>query len=336
MVEFQPELLKNEANLIRSTPTQDRSLTAESSPHAGHCRQCEAYLADLGRPRLTSHRFPASGALKPRPTDRSAAVEQSSRFDAAVHSLTQRDPAEEPAAAAERLTQETVSLLSMIHRFRDCLATALLAILRQEPRLRKVEDRQKMDPLTKTPNRIGMELQLQEWWEHNRFRDRENCAILVDFDRFENINLQFGAAAAETRLARSLSRYKNAWAQRFDLPRAANRDLPWRRIGRGCRPLADSTNGLRRDLLRPSHLKSLEPSSRSWPRTGPATFSPAWRKNSARPSESPRDASICQTKPKRPPRCSPRERLPRDRTGASPRLRSPLPFRSQRMSFAAG
>lgn len=203
VVEFQPELLKNEANLIQvdSDLRATESLTTESlAAHAEALQaKCEAYLADLGKTlEQLQSQIPRLGTLKPLGQQiEQALVEQSSRFDAAVHSLTQRDPAEEPAAVAERLTQETVSLLSVIHRFRDYLATAFLAILRHDPRLRKVEDRQKMDPLTKTPNRIGMELQLQEWWEQNRFRDRENCAILVDFDRFENINLQFGAAAGK-------------------------------------------------------------------------------------------------------------------------------------------
>lgn len=200
---FQPDLLKNEANLIQvdtdvrtTVPATAETVAAQSQALQANC---EAYLADLAKTStLLQSQFAELGKLKPLGEQIDMAlVEQSAQVDATIRNLSQRDPAAEPATAAEQLKEETVSLLSTIHQLRDFLIKTFLTIVRQDQRRPKVETAQTIDLLTGTPNRIGLELTLQEWWEQNRFREQANCAILFDLDGFLEVNGQFGVAAGK-------------------------------------------------------------------------------------------------------------------------------------------
>ncbi len=200
---FQPDLLKNEANLIQvdtdvrtTVPATAETVAAQSQALQANC---EAYLADLGKTSTQlQSQFAGLGKLKPLGEQIDMAlVEQSAQVDATVRNLSQWDPTEEPTVAAEQLKEETVSLLSTIHQLRDFLMKAFLTIVRQDLRRPKIETAQTIDLLTGTPNRIGLELTLQEWWEQNRFRDQANCAILFDLDSFLEVNRQFGVAAGK-------------------------------------------------------------------------------------------------------------------------------------------
>lgn len=200
---FQPDLLKNEANLIQVDTDLRTTEPPTAETVAAHAQalqaNCETYLADLEK--ASAHlqsQFDDLGALKPLGQQIDMAlVEQSTQFDATVRNLGQRDLTAEPIEGAKQLKEETVSLLSMMHQLRDYLATAFMAIVRQDRRICKTDESQKLDPLTNAPNRIGMEMALQEWWEQNRFRDQANCAVLFDFDSFVAINKEFGVAAGK-------------------------------------------------------------------------------------------------------------------------------------------
>jgi diguanylate cyclase (GGDEF)-like protein len=124
-------------------------------------------------------------------------LEETAQIETSVSNLTHMDFETDLDAAGKRLLEEIHNLRTARHKLQDSQDVAFLAIARQEKRLDNVEDRLKNDPLTRMPNRIGLETTLDRWWKDGWHRTRGLCFMLFDIDRFGSVNEDYGSLCGD-------------------------------------------------------------------------------------------------------------------------------------------
>jgi diguanylate cyclase len=124
-------------------------------------------------------------------------LEQAAQIETTLSNLDNMDFESDLEAAAERLLAELDHLRAARHKLRDNQDAAFVAIARSENRMDKIEKQLYNDPLTKLPNRIGLEATLHEWWAMGKPQSRQMNAALLDLDRFVLANEQYGSAVAD-------------------------------------------------------------------------------------------------------------------------------------------
>ncbi len=86
--------------------------------------------------------------------------EQAAQVETTLNNLEYMDFGADPEEGNRRLLEEIKNLGTARHRLHDKQEEAFLAIARQENRIDKIEKQLFIDPLTKLPNRIGLESEL--------------------------------------------------------------------------------------------------------------------------------------------------------------------------------
>jgi diguanylate cyclase (GGDEF)-like protein len=115
-------------------------------------------------------------------------MQQASQIETTLSNLANMDFTSDLEAANARLLTELKSLRLARHMLRDNQEAAFLAIARYENRLDKIESRLFNDPLTGIPNRIGLEVTLNDWWVHKKHASKPITASLYDVDEFGALN----------------------------------------------------------------------------------------------------------------------------------------------------
>jgi diguanylate cyclase (GGDEF)-like protein len=123
--------------------------------------------------------------------------EQSAQVETTLNNLDYMDFNGDPEDGNRRLLEEIKNLGAARHRLRDKQEAAFLAIARCEGRIDKIEKQLFDDPLTKLPNRIGLEAELDAWWKQGRWKTRPMSAVLFDADRFGAVNENHGLLLAD-------------------------------------------------------------------------------------------------------------------------------------------
>jgi diguanylate cyclase (GGDEF)-like protein len=129
-----------------------------------------------------------------------ANLEQMTQIEASMDKLQGLDAEPDPEAARARLLEEIGNLRVARHKLRDDQEQAFLAVTRSEDRMDQIERRSLIDPLTRLPNRIGLEATLWQWWQEGRHQTRRIFAALLDVDRFERVNQEHGPLLADRML----------------------------------------------------------------------------------------------------------------------------------------
>lgn len=155
---------------------------------------CELYLAEQTENAARFHdRISELGELSALGGQIEAAnLEQAAQVETTLNNLKRMDSVE-PEAANRRLIEEINNLRVARHRLRDNQEAAFLAVARYENRVGKIERQLSIDPLTKLRNRIGLEMQLDEWWNRDRSKTRQMSAAMFDLDRFGAVNESYGS-----------------------------------------------------------------------------------------------------------------------------------------------
>ena len=187
---------------VRTTEIDSRLRAGDGQPNREtiqHClaqlsADCESYLAEQSAAaEKFSARLGELGELRSLgeqiETDN---LNQAAQIETTLSNLRHMDFASEPAAAAARLLQEIHNLCAARHKLRDSQEAAFLAVARRENRLAHIEPRLGADPLTRLPNRIGLETALAAWWEEGRPKKRQVTAALLDLDAFAQLNETHG------------------------------------------------------------------------------------------------------------------------------------------------
>ena len=98
-------------------------------------------------------------------------------------------------------TQWTISTIGRFsadwYKLRDAFEAAYLNVARRKGNLEQIAESLKTDPLTSLPNRIGLEVKLEEWRRAGRAAKKSICAGLLDLDQFGALNLQHGGLMAD-------------------------------------------------------------------------------------------------------------------------------------------
>jgi diguanylate cyclase (GGDEF)-like protein len=118
--------------------------------------------------------------------------EQAAQVETTLNNLEYMDFSGDPEDGNRRLLEEIKNLGAARHRLHDKQEAAFLTIARHENRIEKIEKQLFTDPLTKLPNRIGLETELYNWWKQGWQRSRPMSAALIDLDRFAGINEEYG------------------------------------------------------------------------------------------------------------------------------------------------
>lgn len=126
-----------------------------------------------------------------------ANLELSAQIETAIGHLRQIDGQSDLAAAAERLLYEIHDLHVARNRLRDDQAQLFVAIARHEARLISIDERLKTDALTGSPNRVGLEAALAQWWHDGLPASRPLSAALLDLDHFGNLSKAHGSRAGD-------------------------------------------------------------------------------------------------------------------------------------------
>jgi diguanylate cyclase (GGDEF)-like protein len=119
-------------------------------------------------------------------------LEQSAQVETTLNNLEYMDFSADPEEGNRRLIEEIKNLGTVRHHLRDQQEAAFLAIARCENRIEKIEKQLFADPLTKLPNRIGLETELHAWWKQGRHKTRAMSAVLLDMDKFNVVNENYG------------------------------------------------------------------------------------------------------------------------------------------------
>jgi diguanylate cyclase (GGDEF)-like protein len=156
---------------------------------------CESYLAEQTRnAEQFSERISELGELSVLGDEiEMANLEQSAQVETTLNNLQYMDFDSDLEAANKRLLEEINNLRAARHRLRDNQEAAFLAVARYESRIDKIEKQLFIDPLTKLRNRIGLESQLNDWWEQGRNKKRQMSAALFDLDEFGVVNESHGS-----------------------------------------------------------------------------------------------------------------------------------------------
>lgn len=124
-------------------------------------------------------------------------LEETAQIETTLSNLAHMDFDSDLDIAGRRLLEEIHNLLSARHKLQDGQDAAFVAIARHEGRLGSVEERLQNDPLTRMPNRIGLETTMETWWKDGLHRTHELCAMLVDLDGFADINENHGVMCGD-------------------------------------------------------------------------------------------------------------------------------------------
>lgn len=165
----------------------------------GLLEDCRAFLAEHGQAaERFGQRLEELGELRTL-GDRieTANLEQAAQVETTLNNLRFMDFESDLEAANARLLEELKNLRVARHKLRDDQERAFLAIARYENRLDGIEKRMFNDPLTRLPNRIGLEATLWQWWQEGRHQSRQMSAVLFDLDAFGHLNERYGALACD-------------------------------------------------------------------------------------------------------------------------------------------
>jgi len=97
-------------------------------------------------------------------------------------------------------------LVALAHDLRDRIRSATLLIICNEGKLASSDRRLQQDPLTGLPNRMGIELLFQNWWNEDPHRRRLASAAMIDMDRFGELNNQVSARVGD-RILKAIAIY---------------------------------------------------------------------------------------------------------------------------------
>jgi diguanylate cyclase (GGDEF)-like protein len=123
-----------------------------------------------------------------------ANLELSAKIETTIGRFQALDCAADPAAAGEQLLLEIDKTLNAWHKIREDREEAYLAIARHSGRLEEIAVEHCSDPLTSLPNRVGLELALDQWWAEGRHKRQPTHGIVIDLDRFTAVNRKQGGA----------------------------------------------------------------------------------------------------------------------------------------------
>jgi diguanylate cyclase (GGDEF)-like protein len=123
-------------------------------------------------------------------------LEQAAQVESLIGSL-QHLELSDPADATQWLISSIGRLSADWHKLRDAFAAAFLNVARRKGNLEQIAESLKTDPLTSLPNRIGLEVKLEEWRRAGRAAKKSICAGLLDLDQFGALNLQHGGLMAD-------------------------------------------------------------------------------------------------------------------------------------------
>jgi diguanylate cyclase (GGDEF)-like protein len=127
-----------------------------------------------------------------------AAVEElSARIEGLVQTQRRLRRSKEVAEAAAQYRNEMSRLSRTIHKTRDTLAAISTATARQTGQLAEIHDTCRTDPLTGLPSRIGLEIQVRQWWDEKRQESGPLAAALIEPDCFAECNQEHGVAAGD-------------------------------------------------------------------------------------------------------------------------------------------
>jgi len=145
-----------------------------------------------------------------------ANLEQGAQIETTLSNLDHMDFESDLETANRRLLEEVRNLRVARHRLRDSQEAAFLAIAAFQNHMGQIDQRLHLDPLTKLPNRIGLEATLWQWWQQGRHRSTQISAALFDVDDFNQINDEHGPLAGD-RILYNLARVVEARAGKADL-----------------------------------------------------------------------------------------------------------------------
>jgi len=126
---------------------------------------------------------------------------QISQIETTAMNLRQTRDQRDTLANAHRILQELGKLLTLAHQLREQMLETLTAIMLQEQRLRTWNHDNLLDSLTKLQNRAGWELHMKNWWQDTTNQIRAHSCVLLDIDRFSQLNNQWGARIGDQVLA---------------------------------------------------------------------------------------------------------------------------------------
>ncbi len=121
-----------------------------------------------------------------------ANLQQAAQIETTLSNLGHMDFASNYPAAAARLFEEIHHLQVARHQLRDRQEAVFVAIARREGRLDNIDPRLQTDPLTRLPNRVGLEAAVRAWWPAEPSKARTVSAALLDLDGFGHINGAYG------------------------------------------------------------------------------------------------------------------------------------------------
>lgn len=179
---------------------------------------CESYLNELSESaEKFSARIGELGELRELGEEIDLAnLEQSAQIETTLSNLKHMDFESDLEAANLRLREEISHLRLARHKQRDNQDAAFVAVARYENRLEKIEKRLFNDPLTKLPNRIGLEATLWEWWKQGYPKSRQMSAVLFDLDDLSGINERHGPLIGD-RILYQLARFIGENVGKLDL-----------------------------------------------------------------------------------------------------------------------
>ena len=133
-------------------------------------------------------------------------MEQAAQVETTLNNLNMMDFESDLEAANLRLREEIKNLRGARHKLRDNQEAAFITIAKYENRLDKVEPTLFDDPLTRLPNRIGLEATMAKWWSMGRHKTRQMSVALIDIDAFAPLN-EFKGILTADKILSQLARY---------------------------------------------------------------------------------------------------------------------------------
>ena len=125
---------------------------------------------------------------------------QAAQIETTLSNLENMDFRSDLEAANQRLMDELDHLRVARHAWRDDQESAFLRFAQFENSVNKIEKQLQSDPTTGLPNRIGLEMVLETWWQESRHQQQSLAAVLLDVDALSKLNRQHGALAGDSLL----------------------------------------------------------------------------------------------------------------------------------------
>jgi len=128
-----------------------------------------------------------------------ANMEQSSQIETTVSNLNQMKPdAANTGELASRLIKELMNLCVARHRLRDIQDRTYMDIVFYEKHLDSIPQQLYFDEKFGIRGRIGLEVAIYEWWKQNRHQTRQITFALLDFVKFNEINVENGITPCDS------------------------------------------------------------------------------------------------------------------------------------------